>query len=337
MASILTPEDEQGLVDKGEAAPRQGRGSREKIIAVVLAVSLTINLVACWPRRSQEAKAAGQRSVPEGRPASLEDRLFCASQDEVPSAFCQQDLPGARARILREFLVAHGQCAFQHRKGSIPFRQLSGLKGRYTLDMPAWAVTSPHKTMGASAYEHLAGPLPRELDDVWISVTDDLDTDLHVTVEHCAVVDDARASVVDDASAPGADMRGGGGDGGGGNGGGDDGSGGGQTHWTIERIGPLTGAGGYQWISAGWPDAGGFSGELQRGDVFVTAFGFMPVGASDGAILGSPPIHIHHMHVTSSQSWSFTGHGDVHVHVHVHVTCACACACASYMRMFVWQ
>ena len=71
------------------------------------------------------------------------------------------------------------------------------------------------------------------------------------------------------------------------------------SNWTFERFGPFKGDGGYGWHGGARENVGQFRDIILEGAVYVTAFGFYPVDES-GAILGMPPIHIHHMHVTAA-------------------------------------
>lgn len=71
--------------------------------------------------------------------------------------------------------------------------------------------------------------------------------------------------------------------------------------FVAERVGSFHSTGGHDWHSFGWNDAGGFASMLDATrDTWVTMYAFLPVSVA-GAVMGLPPIHIHHEHVTSSQ------------------------------------
>jgi len=80
--------------------------------------------------------------------------------------------------------------------------------------------------------------------------------------------------------------------------------------WTFDWIGTLVGSGGHEWHHVKWNDAGMLSSELAKGNIWVTAYSFLPID-DIGQPIGRPPIHIHHMHVTSSQDAFGFARGDV--------------------------
>jgi len=73
-----------------------------------------------------------------------------------------------------------------------------------------------------------------------------------------------------------------------------------QASWTAQLIGPYHSTGGNDWHSVMYNDVGQFSRELAKGEVWVTAYAFLPLD-EDYNSLGVPPIHIHHEHVTAGQ------------------------------------
>lgn len=78
----------------------------------------------------------------------------------------------------------------------------------------------------------------------------------------------------------------------------------GDSVWTMERVGDFIGTGGAglgSWHHAFYSDVGFFSREVKEGELYFTAFQFVPVNAATGERLGYPPARIHHMHVAADQ------------------------------------
>jgi len=198
----------------------------------------------------------------------MDDRLWCMSNDEQTNAFCKMELPDARASTMREMHEATESCEYftiataSGDRLSVEERQALEKDGT-NMSNPLYAIYSPHMKQGESLFQEYAHASPA-YDDAPISQTDYFYSGVAATLEHCTV-------------HVGAD-----------------------TWWTMERLGPFEGHGGNDWHTGWWWDAGLFADKLATGEVWVTAFGFMPVDASD-APLGSPPVHLHHMHVTSAQ------------------------------------
>mmetsp|Transcript_29169 Transcript_29169/g.62841 ORF Transcript_29169/g.62841 Transcript_29169/m.62841 type:complete len:651 (+) Transcript_29169:210-2162(+) len=67
--------------------------------------------------------------------------------------------------------------------------------------------------------------------------------------------------------------------------------------WHVQRVGPFTSTGGYDWWSIGFPDVGLLSEALEKHPegVDITRNAFNPILA-DGTRLSYPPIHTHHSH-----------------------------------------
>ena len=74
----------------------------------------------------------------------------------------------------------------------------------------------------------------------------------------------------------------------------------GNSHqWTVSRLGPFYGKGGYDWHRHATPNVGHL---LEKGPLYVT--GFMAAAVDpNGKVLGMPPIHVHHTHTASNQCW----------------------------------
>jgi hypothetical protein len=76
--------------------------------------------------------------------------------------------------------------------------------------------------------------------------------------------------------------------------------------WHVQRVGPFTSTGGYDWWQLGWSDAGMLSEALRKHpegiDVLNTIL--VPV-LEDGTRLSHPPIHIHHIHFVAQQGVRF--------------------------------
>mmetsp|Transcript_24699 Transcript_24699/g.54865 ORF Transcript_24699/g.54865 Transcript_24699/m.54865 type:complete len:263 (+) Transcript_24699:221-1009(+) len=67
--------------------------------------------------------------------------------------------------------------------------------------------------------------------------------------------------------------------------------------WHVQRVGPFTSTGGYDWWSIGFPDVGLLSEALEKHPegVDITRNAFNTILA-DGTRLSYPPIHTHHSH-----------------------------------------
>lgn len=66
---------------------------------------------------------------------------------------------------------------------------------------------------------------------------------------------------------------------------------------TIDRSGPYTGTGGYDWTSlAGMPNVGGLR-ESMRGRTMAFWGGLVAPVDRNGTLVGYPPLHIHHAHI----------------------------------------
>ena len=65
----------------------------------------------------------------------------------------------------------------------------------------------------------------------------------------------------------------------------------------MQRVGPFSSRGGYDWWQLEWHDAGLLSSALRehRDGLLVTAHSIVPVDDA-GARLGHPPLHVHHVH-----------------------------------------
>jgi len=192
------------------------------------------------------------------------DRMQCSTRRLIVSAFCRQDLPHGRWRVRAEERAMREQCSWTSIGISSHWSTLSGLvlnHSAYSDTMPAWSAYTPH---GPEANTQMR-PAPPDDPDAPISLGDMFGHPYPVEHERCGPLSDYESS------------------------------------WTIDRMGPFYGKGGYGWYSAGWPDCGGFRELLAGGQVWVTAFGFAP-SDENGKPLGFPPLHIHHMHVSTSQS-----------------------------------
>lgn len=68
--------------------------------------------------------------------------------------------------------------------------------------------------------------------------------------------------------------------------------------WHVQRVGPFTSTGGYDWWQIGWSDAGMISEVIEKQHpegVDIESAILVPVDES-GQRIGHPPIHIHHIH-----------------------------------------
>jgi len=73
--------------------------------------------------------------------------------------------------------------------------------------------------------------------------------------------------------------------------------------WIVQRIGPFTSRGGYDWWQFGWSNVGQFHELLKSfpdGIDIVNSI-ITPVH-ENGTRLGLPPIHVHHIHVVAQNS-----------------------------------
>mmetsp|Transcript_20675 Transcript_20675/g.33941 ORF Transcript_20675/g.33941 Transcript_20675/m.33941 type:complete len:698 (+) Transcript_20675:169-2262(+) len=90
-------------------------------------------------------------------------------------------------------------------------------------------------------------------------------------------------------------------------------------HWTIERVGPISGTGGYDWsVGGSIKNIGLLSKEIKAngGELFVVGSATFPTD-KNGEPLGHPPIHIHHFHIHTRKSWLapiIEAHGDSECH-----------------------
>lgn len=207
------------------------------------------------------------------------DRLLCSSRGVLATAFCREELQGAR-RSIREESVSHRQLCLWNslgRSSHLSEMQAAILnESAYSDEMPAWSAFTPH------GYESQLKirPAPPEESDAPMSIGDLFGQMYPVELQRC----ESRLRVTTSSQR--------------------------SSFWTFDRMGPFDGKGGYGWYSAGWPDCGGFSNHLLDGKTWITAFGFAPT-AADGRPFGMPPLHIHHMHVSASQSLArfFAGKG----------------------------
>lgn len=71
--------------------------------------------------------------------------------------------------------------------------------------------------------------------------------------------------------------------------------------WTVTRIGPFHTSGGYDWLQFGWDNLWDLKDKLKKypDGIYVTDQFSGPVTA-DGARIGNPPIHVHHIHIGPS-------------------------------------
>ncbi|KAH8055324.1 hypothetical protein JL722_8225 [Aureococcus anophagefferens] len=66
--------------------------------------------------------------------------------------------------------------------------------------------------------------------------------------------------------------------------------------WASERVGPFYSSGGYDWWQLGWADALALTDKLKGGGVYIEANSIVVTDGA-GAVLGYPPIHVHHVHL----------------------------------------
>lgn len=75
----------------------------------------------------------------------------------------------------------------------------------------------------------------------------------------------------------------------------------GSVHWSIERVGPFHGTGGYDWSTVdNLVDVGDLGKHLQSngGKLYVVGTVVRPI-REDGTPLAFPPVHVHHLHLSN--------------------------------------
>ena len=89
------------------------------------------------------------------------------------------------------------------------------------------------------------------------------------------------------------------------------------TVWHVQRFGPFSSTGGYDWWQMAGQDVGNLSATLSTHRQIYLVGNFMGGVTSDGRAIGYPPLHPHHIHVVPKNpdiryggNYVFEHHGD---------------------------